>query len=253
MMCFGLLITQAYSQNGSLIHEGEIQFEKKMNVFKVLDEYYTSDEYPSVKKFAQDYKSQTTKTQSSFFKLSFNDSLMLYEPDLSGTALKASTGRFLSSIAFDNTIFSNLRKDSSISRKQIMGESYLVKDSLKRIHWKVVDEQRDIGGFTCRRANGLIMDSVYVVAFFTDQIVAPGGPESFTGLPGMILGIALPHYHITWFATKVRTTTIAFTSSSIPSKGKQLSNQEFDDVIKNNINLQGGGRQSDYIKVMALL
>jgi GLPGLI family protein len=31
------------------------------------------------------------------------------------------------------------------------------------------------------------MDSVFIVAFYTDQIVTSGGPESFNELPGMIL------------------------------------------------------------------
>jgi GLPGLI family protein len=48
-----------------------------------------------------------------------------------------------------------------------------------------------IAGFNCRRANAMIMDSIYVVAFYTDEILTTGGPESFSGLPGMILGVAL--------------------------------------------------------------
>ncbi len=55
------------------------------------------------------------------------------------------------------------------------------------------------------------MDSIYVVAFYTDEILTTGGPESFTGLPGMILGIAIPHEHVSWFATKVEAFGIADT------------------------------------------
>ena len=47
------------------------------------------------------------------------------------------------------------------------------------------------------------MDSVYVIAFYTDQITTTGGPESFNGLPGMILGVAIPRINTTWFATKL--------------------------------------------------
>jgi GLPGLI family protein len=81
-----------------------------------------------------------------------------------------------------------------------------------------------IAGFACRRANAIIMDSIYVVAFYTDEIITPGGPESFTGLPGMILGVALPHEHLTWFATKVQATPVTAAELAAPAKGKKLNN-----------------------------
>ena len=90
-----------------------------------------------------------------------------------------------------------------MSQKTVFEQTFLVEDTLRRIKWKITDETRPIAGFNCRRANALIMDSICVVAFYTDEILTTGGPESFSGLPGMILGIALPHEHITWFATKV--------------------------------------------------
>lgn len=47
------------------------------------------------------------------------------------------------------------------------------------------------------------MDTIYMVAFYTPEIKTSGGPESIYGLPGMILGLALPHEHITWFAKEI--------------------------------------------------
>ena len=95
---------------------------------------------------------------------------------------------------------------------------------MRNIKWKITDETRAIAGFQCRRANALIMDSIYVVAFYTDEIITNGGPESFSGLPGMILGVAIPHEHITWFATKVYTETIPEASVKPPVKGKKITN-----------------------------
>jgi GLPGLI family protein len=63
-----------------------------------------------------------------------------------------------------------------------------------------------------------------VVAFYTDEIIPSGGPESFTGLPGMILGVALPHQHLTWFATKVQAIKVSETDLPIPQKGKKTTN-----------------------------
>lgn len=82
-------------------------------------------------------------------------------------------------------------------------ETFLVKDTTRNIKWKITGETRVIAGYTCRRANAIVMDSIYVVAFYTDAIPVSSGPETFSGLPGMILGVALPHDHVTWFATSV--------------------------------------------------
>ena len=48
-----------------------------------------------------------------------------------------------------------------------------------------------------------MLDSIYIVAFFAEKKSVSGGPESFSGLPGMILELALPHDNIIWRATKV--------------------------------------------------
>jgi GLPGLI family protein len=55
----------------------------------------------------------------------------------------------------------------------------------------------------CRKAITKIGDSVVVVAFYTDEVLVKGGPFNFNGLPGMILGIAVPRLHMTIFATKL--------------------------------------------------
>ena len=45
----------------------------------------------------------------------------------------------------------------------------------------------------------------------------------FSGLPGMILGIALPHQHISWFATRVEAIAVNPSEFSAPTKGKKVT------------------------------
>lgn len=82
-------------------------------------------------------------------------------------------------------------------------EKYLLKDSLQNITWRFTDEYRDIAGYTCRRVNGATPDSLYLVAFYTEEIPISGGPALVHGLPGMILGLAIPEMHINYWATSV--------------------------------------------------
>src|SRR5690606_39292194 len=101
----------------------------------------------------------------------------------------ASSGGFFGgdpSIDIGSTIATDLLAQQSTSQKSIYEETYLITDSLRQIQWRFTNESREIAGYECRRANALVLDSIYVVAFYTDQIPVSGGPESFTGLPGMI-------------------------------------------------------------------
>src|SRR5690606_22958752 len=91
-------------------------------------------------------------------------------------------------------------------------------DSLRTAKWKITNDFREIAGFNCRRATTIIMDSVFVVAFYTDEIMIPGGPESFNGLPGMIMGLVINRLHTTWYATKVSVTGVNPASIVPPAK-----------------------------------
>lgn len=87
--------------------------------------------------------------------------------------------------------------------KNVFGSNFYVEDSIPHIEWRLTNENRVIAGFNCRKAVGKIMDSVYVFAFYTDEIMIPGGPCSINGLPGMILGLTIPRLYASWIATKV--------------------------------------------------
>lgn len=91
----------------------------------------------------------------------------------------------------------------------------------------------------------MIKDSIYVVAFYTDEIAVSGGPESFSGLPGMILGVALPHDHINWFATKVTDVEVDPKSLQAPVKGKIVNNMTLKELCKKH--LKNGDSRLNYI------
>jgi GLPGLI family protein len=103
-----------------------------------------------------------------------------------------------------NAIFTDLGKGHAMFRGGMLMNNKVFEDSVTYVRWKIDDETRTIAGFKCRKAIGVIMDSVYVVAFYCPEIVPQGGPEIFNGLPGMILGLAIPRLYTTWFATKVQ-------------------------------------------------
>lgn len=136
-----------------------------------------------------------------------------------------------------NIVYKDLANDYRISQKNLFGSEYLVQDSMLKIDWKITNEPRTIAGFECRKAVARIFDTVVVIAFYTDEIIPSSGPESFGGLPGMILGLAIPRLHTTWYATKLE---VADVSSQIkaPTSGKKYDPDDFKkqlaDMLKRN-------------------
>ncbi|MCC2599087.1 GLPGLI family protein [Sphingobacterium sp. FBM7-1] len=121
-----------------------------------------------------------------------------------------------------------------------LDEKYLLKDSLQHITWRFTDEYRNIAGYDCRRVNGATPDSLYIVAFYTDQIPISGGPALVHGLPGMILGLAIPEMHINYWARQVD-----FVVDNVPNqwrdkKSKPITMTEFFDALGNNRFFGGG-------------
>ena len=133
----------------------------------------------------------------------------------------------------NNTIYNDLGTRTTINQKAVFEATFLVKDTTRKIKWKITGETRDVAGYSCRRANGIMMDSIYVVAFYTEKIHTPGGPESFNGLPGMILEVAVPHENIIWVATKVTDIPVADNTIIAPKKGKAVTNAQLVATLHN--------------------
>jgi GLPGLI family protein len=125
-------------------------------------------------------------------------------------------------------------KNQTISiQRDVFETTYLIADSVRKINWRITNETRTIAGFECKKAVGIFCDSVYVTAFYTDEILVSSGPESFGGLPGLILGLAVPRLYTTWFATKVELVTPTESQLNPKQKGKKVNYKQLqDDLIR---------------------
>ena len=166
------------------ITHGKIEYEIKRNTKRLFNERQPgSDFLDAIPEFDISYRD-----------LTFSGNQMLYLPARKGTT---------KTVINESTLYTNLDTRQFIAKNYFMMDQYLLEDSVRSIKWKLENEVRKIAGFECRKAVGRFHDSVYVVAFYCPEIIPQGGPEFFTGLPGMILGLAIPRLYTTWFATKV--------------------------------------------------
>lgn len=191
------------------IQSGKIEFEKKFNIHKELE----GDG------FFDNIKDKIPKFQTSYFNLYFKEGKTLYEKGKDSDVKIPFWGG--EDRAIDDVIYSDLEHGTFQKKQKVFDEKFLLSDSIRKINWRIFNETRDIAGFECRKAAGIIMDSVYVVAFYTDQIPVSGGPLCFTNLPGMILGIAIPRLNITIMATKLELETPKAEKLIPPPPGRQ--------------------------------
>lgn len=200
---FEILICLTVQSQYEFVENGRIIFERRVNTYSILPAFVLESKITTREELAlyvQDYKSRNPQFWIDSFQLVFDKEATSYEPILPVSIFLHGIGIPMSNA---NKIYINHSKEIFFAEKNVYNETKLINDSIVKIQWKFTEETREIAGYECRRANAIIRDSVYVVAFYTDAIKSKGGPEMFNGLPGMILGLALPKYHISYFAKRV--------------------------------------------------
>ena len=128
-----------------------------------------------------------------------------------------------------NSWYLDHNTNKMIIQKNIFGSAFNIEDSILNLKWTLTNENRNIAGFNCKKAVAKIFDSVYVFAFYTDEIMISGGPCSINGLPGMIMGVTIPRLFTSWIATKVSVNNVAI-NTILPSPAKKYYAMPF--VIK---------------------
>ena len=194
---FVVLSASAFSQ-ARFIESGKIIYERKIAQITLLEATQKQDENNI---WIEEMKKVAPRIVTDSFSLSFNKNNTYY------SALKESQDKpFLFQIlkaGSDDFVAQDYNSNTSSSIRNFFDKTFYIKDSIKNYTWKIGNEVRDIAGFECRKAITKICDSVVVVAFYTEQITPSVGPENFNGLPGTILGIAVPRLSLTLFATRI--------------------------------------------------
>lgn len=204
--------------NAQYITKGKIEFEKKSNNHRQFQ-----DESGETNEWFEKIKSQVPKFSTSYFEMAFDGNKVIYKPgSREGVVFKM----WGDAPASKNIVMTDLANNKVNSLKQVFEQKFNVEDTLRVLKWVIKDEVRTIANFKCRKAVSKICDSVYVVAFYTDDIMVSGGPEMFSGLPGMILELAIPRLYTTWVATKVETAAPTEADFAFEPKGKKVTEKE---------------------------
>ncbi|MBP6182465.1 GLPGLI family protein [Flavobacterium sp.] len=258
-VCFGL---QAQEFQGMAVYESKTS----MTDFKTRMEGNKDITPDMQKRMEERMKKMSEKT----FILNFDKSASIYKEEekleTPGQGQGGGMRMMASMTGGGGTFYKNVKDKSYSVDKEFMGKEFLVKDSLPNLKWKMESETRVIGGYNCFKATTVrpvsktdfrnfrpkreeatatkpadatkktnFMDNlelpkeVTVTAWYTPEIPVNQGPDSYWGLPGLILEINDGKTVI--LCSKVVLNPKVKAEIKSPTKGKLISQKEFDETV----------------------
>ncbi len=242
------------------VKEGTVYFDRKMNMHRIIQDEHMWAMMPEFR---------TTKHM-----LLFKDSISVYktvpedeapDPFAGGGGGGGIVMRFNAGGAGD--LFKNFSQAKSIQSSEMGGKNFLIIDSIKQLPWKIGTETKQILGYTCTKATRKTMQpaavmrtisaggggatsdttvrrpqgkEVEVVAWYTESLISPGGPDSYGQLPGLILQLDIDNGATIYTATEVKNSTNPKDLVE-PKKGKVVTRQEYQKLMMDMMGSQGPG------------
>lgn len=177
---------------------GKAIFEKKI-IFNIEN----SNNKTSI---ANDITRMLTHKIEKSFELHFNNNKSIFKEELKLN--KPQSFDFLGNSFSEEIIYKNLKHKIYINQKSILDKLFLITDTLKKYNWSIQKESKQILNFNCFKATTKVptkfnlksaKDSLpkfnEIEVWFATKIPVNNGPESYHGLPGLILEVKTNYLH----------------------------------------------------------
>ena len=153
--------------------------------------------------------------------------------------------------------YKNVKTNTQLQQQEFYGKNFLVKDVLQPIEWSLDSETKKIGNYSCFKATALIptneltwysfswdklrnttesdstevkeVKMTQIEAWYAPQIPVRHGPLDYWGLPGLILEVSADN--TTMLCSKLVLNPGEIIEIEAPSKGKEVSKIEYQDII----------------------
>ncbi|WP_107038793.1 GLPGLI family protein [Brumimicrobium mesophilum] len=189
---------------GQVIRSGEIVFEKRTNLEK---RYEGAETFGNSKEWMKEPKIDE-------YVLYFNDTVSVFQPILPEIGDDDREWATMKNTTYQNFSSKVLEREFSF-----YGSKVYLKDSVRKRDWIITENVRVIAGYKTKQALWIANDSTRIYAWYSEQILPSVGPESFNGLPGAILGLALEDGGVVYFAKEVKPLSKSNIAKEMP-KGK---------------------------------
>ncbi len=225
---FAALAVSAFQFANAQLTEGKIVYEQKVDLHRRMED--------------EQMKAMIPQFRTSKFELNFADGQSIYkaqeeEPDI--TENNGNGNVVMKFGGANSEYYKNFIKQKQIEKRELAETDYIIEDSIKHITWKLIDETKNILGYNCKKANGKTERGSDVEAWYTEEIPVSTGPETFNGLPGMIMQIDINKEEIVITATGLEKSANK-KELKAPSKGKKITPGDFAKLEKEIFGNQSG-------------
>jgi len=164
----------------------------------------------------------------------------------------------------DGLLYKNTKSKESKESIDAFGKQFLVSGELEPFEWEMTSESKQIGRYTCYKAiakreitqtkisevNGEIEEKEEkkmqtTTAWYAPEIPVTHGPDSYWGLPGLILEVSDGSRIL--ICTKVVLNPEEKVAIEIPSKGKKVTEEEYEEIMREQSEkmrkMYGGGKK----------
>ena len=222
VMIAGLAVQVAAAQ----VKDGKVVYERKVNMHKRL-----GPEQESMKNMIPEF--DVSKVELLF---SGNESIfrrIQEEEDIRESAGESGDRQVVRMrFGSDNELYKNYNTQKAIELTELGPRKYIIDDSLRQHNWKLDEtETKQIKGYTCKKATGKTQRGVAVVAWYTEQIPCPSGPDTWGGLPGMILEVNIGDGEMVFSAIEVSDKADKKLVSA-PTGGKKITRKEYQKMME---------------------
>lgn len=201
---------QSLSAQTQVMTSGEILFERRTN----LEKRYEGMEQNRW------MRGDLKKPMVEDYVLYFTDSSALFKPILPEVPDEREWA------TMKNTTYQNLASETLEQQFSFWGTKVHMRDTLKEREWIITGNSREIAGYKCRQAMWEANDSTRIYAWYADELIASFGPETFNGLPGVMLGLAIEDGGVVYFAKEVKPLTTNLEKEMPKGKAKEYYTEE---------------------------
>jgi GLPGLI family protein len=264
------VVTNLFAQ----IKDGSVVYEKKMNMHRRITD--------------EQMRAYIPEFRSSKHMLYFSDSISNYKPLVELESNEGGEGGRMimtmgaSMMGETTDLFQNYSKATATNIIEFGSNTYNVTDTIKKQNWILQNETKNILGYNCKKAVFKQMQSVRkvmrmsfgmggdnetkkdtaasdtpkfkeieIVAWYTNDISCPSGPEEFGGLPGLALMVDIDNGETVYTAIELNK-EVSKKELKEPTKGKKITNEDLSKLRKKMMEnmMQSGGGQRGEIRIM---
>ncbi len=224
LIIFILLSADSHAQDhDKVLSQGQIVYERKVYLIKNLEDMGMANG-----DWLDRMRDKIPKTVLTNFDLSFTPERSYFIKSELQDASADKVPNWFRGYTSTNEVYTDISESKMVIKKTEMGKDFIIQDSFPTMEWKITDEFKTIAGFACRKATTIVQDSLFIIAFYTDALLPSIGPEHFYGLPGTILGVAIPRLHTSYIAQEVKSVKVDGEAMKKPSKGEKTNLKNFE-------------------------